>query len=243
MVAANGETRETEIVPHRTATFGDEMAKRSGLAATKRAMENQVEARRAHDAHEHAALLAAIQRYGFHLWLADRLGSAGDALYSFSACLIAMIVSGLAAYLFRQPLLFPSLGPTAFLIFRTPMAASASPRNTLIGHGAAIMVGYGTLVLFGLRHTPNVLQAAISPARIGAATLSVALTSALLILFRSLHPPAGATTLIVSLGLLSAFHAIIMIALGIVILTVTSWLINRALGVPVPRWTPPVRKR
>jgi CBS domain-containing membrane protein len=215
------------------------MAKRRGSAITERVIKERHEARRRDDAHEHASLLAAIQRYGFHLWLADRLGSAGDALYSFGACLIAMSASGLAAYLFRQPLLFPSLGPTAFLIFRTPMAASASPRNTLIGHGIAIVVGYGALALFGLRHTPNVLQAGISPARIGAATLSVALTSALLILFRSLHPPAGATTLIVSLGLLSTFHAVIMVALGIVLLTMTSWLINHALGVPVPLWAAP----
>lgn len=153
-----------------------------------------------------------------------------------------MSISGLAAYLFRQPLLFPSLGPTAFLIFRTPMAASASPRNTLIGHGIAIVVGYSALALFGLRQTPSALQAGISPARIGAATLSVAVTSAVLILFRSLHPPAGATTLIVSLGLLSTLHAVIMVALGIVLLTETSWLINRALGVPVPLWAIPVRR-
>jgi CBS domain-containing membrane protein len=227
---------------HRTATAGGEMAKRRGVAAAERVRKNRVEARRAHDAHEHAVLRAAIQRYGFHLWLADRLGSLGDALYSFGACLVAMTVSGLAAYLFRQPFLFPSLGPTAFLIFRTPMAGTASPRNTLIGHGAAIAVGYGTLALFGLRGAPNVLQVGVSPARIGAATIAVALTSALLILFRSLHPPAGATTLIVSLGLLDTIRAMMMMALGVVILTVTGWVINRALGVPVPRWAPPIKR-
>ncbi|MFN2521589.1 MAG: HPP family protein, partial [Candidatus Limnocylindria bacterium] len=53
-----------------------------------------------------------------------------------------------------------------------------------------------------------------------------------------LHPPAGATTLIVSLGLLGTLHAVMMIAIGVIILTATGWLLNRALGIPVPRWSP-----
>lgn len=143
----------------------------------------------------------------------------------------------------KQPLLFPSLGPTAFLVFGQPMAAHASPRNTVIGHGVAIAVGYGSLALFALLHAPNVLQAGVSPARIGGASLAVALTGALLILFRALHPPAGATTLLVSLGLLGTLHAIMMIALSVVILTAVGWLLNRALGVPVPLWSSRTRDR
>ena len=182
-----------------------------------------------------------VRRHGLHTALIDRFGVAGDALYSFAGCLIAIAISGLAAYVCKQPLLFPSLGPTAFLIFGQPMAAHASPRNTVIGHSAAIAVGYGSLALFGLLRAPNVLQAGVGPARIGAAALSVALTGALLILFRTLHPPAGATTLIVSLGLLASFHAIMMIAAGVVLLTAAGWLLNRALGVPVPLWASRMR--
>jgi CBS domain-containing membrane protein len=58
---------------------------------------------------------AEQQRYGFHERLAERFGAGGDALYTFVACALAAAVSGLAAYLTKQPLLFPSLGPTAFL--------------------------------------------------------------------------------------------------------------------------------
>src|SRR4051794_7677452 len=112
--------------------------------------------------------MSAAGRHGLHEWLAGRLGVPGDALYLFLGCLVTPTLSGLLAYLFKQPLVFPSLGPTAHLIFSTPMAANASPRNTLIGHGTAIVVGYGSLALFGLRHAPNVLQAGVSPARIGA---------------------------------------------------------------------------
>ena len=45
-----------------------------------------------------------------------------------------MLLSGGAAWAFDEPLLFPSLGARAFLIFETPMALVASPRNTVIGH-------------------------------------------------------------------------------------------------------------
>ena len=178
-----------------------------------------------------------VYRYGLHKTLVDRYDVRGDALYTFGGCLIALAISGLAAYLLKQPLLFPSLGPTTLLIFGSPMAEIANPRNTFIGHGVAIAVGYGALVLFGLLYAPNVLQVGVTPARIGAATLSVALTGALLILFHALHPPAGATTLIVSLGLLDTFHAVMMIAVGVIIITVVGWLLNRALGVPVPLWS------
>ncbi len=51
--------------------------------------------------------------HGLHGKLVDCLGTKGDALYTFVASLLALAVSGLAAYAFRQPLLFPSLGPGA----------------------------------------------------------------------------------------------------------------------------------
>jgi CBS domain-containing membrane protein len=49
--------------------------------------------------------------HGVHGKLVERYGRAGDALYTFVACVLALGVSGLAAYLTKQPLLFPSLGP------------------------------------------------------------------------------------------------------------------------------------
>jgi CBS-domain-containing membrane protein len=88
------------------------------------------------------------ERHGLHGRLAERFGGrAGEAIYSFAACLLALVVSGLAAYLAKQPLLFPSLGPTALLFFERPMAATSSPRNALIGHAVAILAGARVVVL------------------------------------------------------------------------------------------------
>ncbi|MDP8951582.1 MAG: HPP family protein, partial [Actinomycetota bacterium] len=70
----------------------------------------------------------------------------------------------------------------------------------------------------------------------GAAALSLALTGAVLLLLRSSHPPTGATALIVSLGLLQTPLEMTMLLIGVVILTIVGWGINRAVGVPVPVW-------
>ena len=174
--------------------------------------------------------------YGLHRKLVERFGKAGDGLYVFVACLLALVVSGLAAYLLKQPLLFPSLGPTAFLFFEQPMDPPSSPRNTLIGHLVAILAGALSLAVFGLLDHASILQEGVTLARVGAGALSVALTGAVLILLKSSHPPTGATTLIVSLGLLQTPREMAELMVGVVLLTIAGWIINRATGVPVPLW-------
>lgn len=177
------------------------------------------------------------RRYGLHGWLTRRFGRRGDALYNFVACLIALGVSGFVAYLFARPLLFPSLGPTAILFFESPMAVRSSPRNTLIGHGVAILAGALSLAVFGLLEDPSVLVEGITAARAGAGAFSVALTGAILIFLRAPHPPAGSTVLIVSLGLMKTPAELSMIAAGVMLATVARWTINRAAGVPTPLWS------
>jgi CBS domain-containing membrane protein len=70
-------------------------------------------------------------RRGLHERIVDRLGERwGEALYTFACCLLALAIGGLAAYVAKQPLLFPSLGPTALLFFEQPLAplpARATP--------------------------------------------------------------------------------------------------------------------
>ena len=182
------------------------------------------------------SVLVAEGYYGLHRKLVERFGKAGDALYVFVACLLVLAVSGLVAYLFKQPLLFPSLGPTAFLSFEQPMDPPSSPRNTLIGHLVAILAGALSLAVFGLLDHASILQEGVTLARVGAGTLSVALTGAVLILLKSSHPPTGATTLIVSLGLLQTPREMAELMVGVVLLTIAGWIINRATGVPVPLW-------
>jgi CBS domain-containing membrane protein len=74
--------------------------------------------------------------------------------------------------------------------------------------------------------------------RVFAAALSVAVSEALLIVFRMPHTPAGTTTLLVALGLFTTPRELASLAAGIVLVTVAGWTINRALGAPVPVWAP-----
>jgi CBS-domain-containing membrane protein len=175
-------------------------------------------------------------RFGLHQKLHQRLGAAGDAIYAAGAGAVAIAISGLAAHLLRQPLLFPSLGPTVFLFFETPLSPTASPRNTLIGHGVGLVAGYVALAVFGLLGAPSVLEAGVTLSRAGAAAVAIALTVAVLIIVASPHPPAGATTLIVSLGILATPVEIGVMAAGVVLLTIVGLALNRLLRVPVPVW-------
>ncbi|AKF03252.1 HPP family protein [Sandaracinus amylolyticus] len=136
-----------------------------------------------------------------------------------------------------SPFIFPSLGATAFLHFTTPLAPSASPRNTLVGHAIGIACGFGALWLVGLDEAPSAILAGVSDARVIAVAASLAATGALMVLLRASHPPAGATALIVSLGLVSGPLHLGVIELAVAALTLQAIVINRLAGIAYPVWT------
>jgi CBS-domain-containing membrane protein len=59
----------------------------------------------------------------------------------------------------------------------------------------------------------------------------VALTTLVLTLLKTPHPPAGATTLIVSLGILTSPAELAAMAGAIVLITVVGWGLNVLFGV------------
>lgn len=185
------------------------------------------------------SLVGVPGSYGFKRWLYGRWGNRGNAVYTFTGSLLAMSLSGLAAWGFDEPLLFPSLGATAFLIFETPMAEVGTPRNTVIGHAVGILAAALSLAIFGLLDAPSAFEEGVTLARVAAVALSVALTGGVLRLVRAAHPPAGATTIIVSSGLLADGDQMLAVAVGVLIVTAAGWLLNRAMGVPAPRWAAP----
>jgi CBS-domain-containing membrane protein len=167
----------------------------------------------------------------------ERAGRAGGAVYAFLLCAAALAAVGVVALVVGQPYLFPSLGPTVMLFFESPMQKASAPRNALVGHGVAILAGAVCLLMFGLADAPPILQEGVTGPRIGAAALSVALTALVLKLLATPHPPAGATTLIVSLGLLTSAAELFAIAVGVVLVTVVGVALNRLFGVRQPLWS------
>lgn len=141
------------------------------------------------------------------------------------------------AMLSRTPFVFPSLGPTAFLFFFTPTLPTASPRHSIYGHAIGIVCGYGALLATGLQHAPPAMVAGVDIRRVLAAALSLAATGALMILLKAAHPPAGATTLIISLGIVTKPFYLLVIEIAVGLLTLQAIVINRLAGIDYPFWS------
>jgi hypothetical protein len=158
------------------------------------------------------------------------------ALFMFVNGFISIgILCGLAM-VFRTPFIFPSLGATAFLVFFTPTTPAASPRNALCGHAIGIVCGYVALWVTGLQHAGPAMVTELGWTRILAAALSLATTGALMIRMNVPHPPAAATTLIVSLGLVSRPAYLVVLEAAVALLVVQAIIINRLTGVRYPLW-------
>ena len=172
-------------------------------------------------------------------WLTQRYARTPVlAIFSFLNGCISIGLMAALALITRSPFIFPSLGPTAFLFFYTPLAPAASPRNTLVGHTIGVLAGYLSLVVTGLTAAGPALAVGVTWPRVIAAALSLGLTSGLMVLFKSPHPPAGATTLIISLGILTKPWQLLLLLVAVVLLTLQALAINRLAGIPYPLWNP-----
>jgi CBS domain-containing membrane protein len=183
-------------------------------------------------------LLGLFHRFQLTELIRYHSSTAVLAVFSLVNGFISIALMAAVALVTRAPFIFPSLGPTAFLLFYTPTAPPASPRNTIVGHLIGAVAGWLSLVLFGLTAAPPALSAGVDWPRVGAAAFSLAATSGLMVLLRVPHPPAGATTLIVSLGLMPHPWQLAVLMAAVVLLTGQAFLINRLAGVDYPAWGP-----
>jgi CBS-domain-containing membrane protein len=149
---------------------------------------------------------------------------------------ITIAVLALLALLSRNPFVFPSLGPTAYLLFFSPLGKTSSPRNTIIGHAIGLVCGCAAFALTGAGAQPFAAHQGIFWPRILAAALSLSATGALMVLLDVSHPPAGATTLIVSLGIISKPRELVTIEVAVFLLVAQALVINRLAGLPYPLW-------
>lgn len=155
----------------------------------------------------------------------------------FVGALALMAVAGVVALGAKQTLLFPSLGPTAMLFFARPLPPECTVKNVVVGHWVGILVGLVMLEVFGLRALPSAVTHGLDAKRVVAAALSVAVTATVLRLIRSPHAPAGASTLIVSLGLLTTNKQLLMMGASVALIAVAGAALNFLTGVQVPLWS------
>lgn len=169
------------------------------------------------------------ERYPHHLVL---------AAFNLVNGTISIGLIGFVALVTHQAFIFPSLGATAFILFHLPLAESASPRNVLCAHTLGALCGWLCLSLFGLQDAPSAFDQGVNLARAGAAALSLGTTAGLMTLLRIPHPPAGATSLIVSLGLMPTLGQIPVLIAGVLLLLVQAFVLNRLAGIRYPLWSP-----
>ena len=158
------------------------------------------------------------------------------SMYVFVNGFITIALLALLAVFTKSPFVFPSLGPTAYLLFFAPLAEASSPRNTILGHAVGLICGYGAYALTGDANLPFGVHPGVYWPRILAAALSLSTTGAFMVLLRAGHPPAGATTLIVSLGIISKPKELVIIEVAVFILVAQALVINRLAGLPYPLW-------
>ena len=126
------------------------------------------------------SLAPIVGRTGLNFWLYKRWGNRGNALYTALGSLLTIALSGLLAWALDEPLVFPSLGATAFLFFETPMAEVASVRNTMIGHSVGAAVAFVWLNVFGLVGEPSAIATGFTADRVACVALSLAFTGGIL---------------------------------------------------------------
>ncbi|WP_135853506.1 HPP family protein [Halorussus salinus] len=162
-----------------------------------------------------------------------------------------LVVVAALAVLTGRSFLFPSLGPSAFLLATRPAAPASSPRRVAGGHAVGILAGLAAY--HGIASGP--LLAASAPALTAPAptlvapppaltassvalaasgVVSVVLTTAGMVVADLRHAPACATTLIVSLGLLSSLADALLVGVAICVLLATHRALVSARVAPAP---------
>jgi HPP family protein len=112
-----------------------------------------------------------------------------------------ILTVGAAGWALHMPLIFTSLGPTAYELVEKPNAPSARTYNIIVGHFVALGAGFFSLWLLGAWHSPKVAMAGfVGSPRLWASVIAVVMTTALTLTLKASQPAALSTTLLVSLG-------------------------------------------
>lgn len=170
-------------------------------------------------------------------WMARHSPKTVMATFNLVNSSVSIALVALVALMTQEAFIFPSLGATAFILFYIPMAQPASPRNTLCGHFIGAVMGLVALYLFGLQDAASAFLTGVDLSRVGAVAVAMGLTSCLMVALGVAHPPAGATALIVSLGLMPNPSQLPVLMAGVLLLLVHAFVINRLAGLPYPLWS------
>lgn len=139
-----------------------------------------------------------------------------------------ILIIAAAGWATHEPLIFASLGPTAYELVEKPLDRSARSYNIVVGHLLGLGSGFLAIYLMSAWQSPNVaLTGIVSPARLWAAVLAAVLTTLGTLLLRAGQPAAIATSLLVALGSMQTRRDAIVIIAAVLLIT--------AIGEPLRR--------
>ncbi|HET7324718.1 MAG TPA: HPP family protein [Halococcus sp.] len=140
---------------------------------------------------------------------------------------IHFVVLGLLTWATASPFLFPSLGPSAYLLAagEGESERASAPYHVIGGHLVAVISGFIAFHLLAPNVVITNVLSASSPAssvtllRLAASSVAAMMgTTFFMLVTDTNHPAACATTLIVSLGVLSSLSEVAYIMLAVVVL-------------------------
>lgn len=139
-----------------------------------------------------------------------------------------ILLMGAISLALGRPLLFASLGPTAYEQVEKPELPSAKLYNVVIGHWIAIACGFFALWVTNAWYAPNPMENGhFTGVRVWACVLAVALTTLFTLLLKARQPAAESTTLLIAIGSLQRPSDAWAIALAVLILGLVGEPIRR----------------
>lgn len=124
-------------------------------------------------------------------------------------------VVAVLSLVYNMPMIVPSFGASALLIYGLPDAPLAQPRNVIGGHIISAICGVTVYALCGLTWW--------------SAALAASLAVLLMLITRTAHPPGGATALGAVLAGASPLYILTPVALGAAILVLVGLITNNLL--------------
>jgi hypothetical protein len=130
-----------------------------------------------------------------------------------------LLIVGLTGLAAHRPWLFASLAPTAYEFAEKPELPGSRIYNAIVGHLVGVGAGFFSTWALAAWAVPPVMSSRfLTPQRVWASVLAIALTSFVAVLLKAFHPAAAATALLVSLGAFSTKGDAITLIAGILII-------------------------
>jgi hypothetical protein len=143
---------------------------------------------------------------------------------------LLIAVLGMLTWASGLPTLFPSLGPSAFVLAMFPESEASNPKRVVGSHVLGVVAGFLAYHLFA----PGVVVTGPIPpfSHVGlrlavSSVVAIVLTVTGMLHFGIRHPPACATTLIVALGLLPTVSDGVVIIIAVVVIVAVQLLLLR----------------